>query len=223
PPTTPPEKRSGRVLPPIVPPRPRRPATTTKTAARRSRPPPGRNPAPSHDRVPTTTRIRHSPHRCPTPSPPKKPRDPDTKRTDAPAAPIPTAAPTHRPTPHAPHPRAPSRRPTRNPPPPTRHRRSHSASPPPPLILPADRHPPAGFSDYVRTSPPTTPSRGTDAACRAQLRLRAGGPRQLPPIVEGRRPTRAPRQLSLDFATHSPTTSGHRHLSLDRTNTPVSS
>jgi hypothetical protein len=51
--------------------------------------------------------------------------DPDTKRTDAPAAPIPTAAPTHRPTPHAPHPRAPSRRPTRNPPPPTRHRRSH--------------------------------------------------------------------------------------------------
>ena len=63
------------------------------------------------------------------------------KRTDAPAAPIPTAAPTHRPTPHAPHPRAPSRRPTRNPPPPTRHRRSHSASPPPPLILPADRHP----------------------------------------------------------------------------------
>ena len=35
--------------------------------------------------------------------------------------------------------------------------------------------------------------------------------------MEGRRPTRAPRQLSLDFATHSPTTSGHRHLSLDRT------
>ena len=100
-----------------------------------------------------------------------------------------------------------------------------NAPPPIPLSIAATaadspgRPPPpaAGFSDYVRTSPPTTPSRATDAACRAQLRLRAGGPRQLPPIVEGRRPTRAPRQLSLDFATHSPTTSGHRHLSLDRT------
>src|SRR4029077_14152721 len=82
----------------------------------------------------------------------------------------------------------------------------------------ADRHPPQPDSATTsETSPPTTPSRATDAACRAQLRLRAGGPRQLPPIVEGRRPTRAPRQLSLDFATHSPTTSGHRHLSLDRT------
>src|SRR6185312_13183543 len=121
---------------------PQRPATTTKTAARRSRPPPGRSPAPSHDRVPTTTRIRHGAHRWPTTSTPTNAADPDTKRTDAPAAPIPTAAPTHRPTPHAPHPRAPSRRPTRNPPPPTRHRRSHSASRPPPLILPADRHPP---------------------------------------------------------------------------------
>src|SRR4029077_5175247 len=84
----------------------------------------------------------------------------------------------------------------------------------------ADRHPPQPDSATTsETSPPTTPSRATDAACRAQLRLRAGGPRQLPPIVEGRRPTRAPRQLSLDFATHSPTTSGHRHLSLDRTGT----
>src|SRR4029077_14537559 len=82
----------------------------------------------------------------------------------------------------------------------------------------ADRHPPQPDSATTsETSPPTTPSRATDAACRAQLRLRAGGPRQLPPIVEGRRPTRAPRQLSLDFATHSPTTSGYRHLSLDRT------
>jgi hypothetical protein len=151
--------------------------------------------------------------RWPTTSTPTNAADPDTKRTDAPAAPIPTAAPTHRPTPHAPHPRAPSRRPTRNPPPPIALSIAATAAdspgrPPPPA---------AGFSDYVRTSPPTTASRATDAACRAQLRPRAGGPRQLPPIVEGRRPTRAPRQLSLDFATHSPTTSGHRHLSLDRT------
>src|SRR6476620_3699675 len=142
PPIRPPGERSSPVHATDIARRPRRPATTTKTAARRSRPPPGRSPAPSHDRVPTTTRIRHGAHRWPTTSTPTNAADPDTKRTDAPAAPIPTAAPTHRPTPHAPHPRAPSHRPTRNPPPPTRHRRSHSASPPPPLILPADRHPP---------------------------------------------------------------------------------
>src|SRR6476660_2916253 len=106
--------------------RPRRPATTTKTAARRSRPPPGRSPAPSHDRVPTTTRIRHGAHRWPTTSTPTNAADPDTKRTDAPAAPNPNAPPTHRPTPHAPHPRAPSRRPTRNP---------ATSNAPPPIAL----------------------------------------------------------------------------------------
>ena len=77
---------------------------------------------PSHDRVPATTRIRHAAHLWPTTSGPTNAADPDTKRTDAPAAPIPAAAPTHRPTPHGPHPQPPSRRPPRNPrPPPTRH------------------------------------------------------------------------------------------------------
>ena len=106
-------------------------------------PPPGRSPAPSGDRVPATTRNPTWPPIVADHQQPRQmPLTPCTRRTDAPAAPTRTAAPTHRPTPHAPHPRAPPRRPTRNPPPPTRYRRSHSASPPPPLILPADRHPP---------------------------------------------------------------------------------